>query len=75
VLLIFYTKLFNNKALLIIIYIIVYIICMVYKFVLTLPRIQVTYENFKVKNIQTKLKSLIPQYIVGALLMINIQRD
>jgi len=47
------------------------------KFVLTLPYTQVTCERifYKVKNIKTKLRSLISQDIMEALLMINIERD
>ncbi|XP_008178490.1 zinc finger MYM-type protein 1-like [Acyrthosiphon pisum] len=52
-------------------------IYLAYKFVLTLPCTQVTCERIfsKVKNIKTKLRSLISQDIMEALLMINIERD
>lgn len=48
-----------------------------YKFVLTLPCTQVTCERTfsKLKNIKTKLRSLISQDIMETLLLINIERD
>lgn len=52
-------------------------IYLAYKFVLTIPCTQVTCERTfsKLKNIKTKLRSLISQDIMEALLMINIERD
>ncbi|KAL4100994.1 hypothetical protein QTP88_021015 [Uroleucon formosanum] len=52
-------------------------IYLAYQFVLTLPCTQITCERIfsKVKNIKTKLRSLISQDIMEALLMINIERD
>ncbi|KAL4148352.1 hypothetical protein QTP88_002616 [Uroleucon formosanum] len=48
-----------------------------YKFVLILPCTQVTCERTfsKLKNIKTKLRSLISQDIMETLLLINIERD
>jgi len=48
-----------------------------YKFVLTLPCTQVTCKRTfsKLKNIKTKLRSLISQDIMETLLLINIERD